>query len=128
MTTDAKKALVVPKPDGERLATLFTKIGSGDIKIPTFQRRASVWNNDQVIDLLDSVLNGYPIGSLLFWLTNTRLKSERNVGGFSLPETPERYPRNYVLDGQQRLTALYAVLNHSPEDMDSRFQVSLRSS
>ena len=37
---------------------------------------------EQVIDLLDSVLKGYPIGSLLFWLTNTRLRSERNIGGF----------------------------------------------
>ena len=76
-----------------------------------------------MIDLLDSILKGYPIGSLLFWLTNTQLKSERNIGGFQLPDTPEKYPRNYVLDGQQRLTSLYAVLTRTPESLDARFQV-----
>jgi hypothetical protein len=39
------------------------------------------------------------------------MKSERDIGGFELPKTPEKYPRNYVLDGQQRLTTIYGVLN-----------------
>lgn len=37
------------------------------------------------------------------------------MGGFSLPETPEDYPVNYILDGQQRLTTLYGVF-HSDEN------------
>ena len=40
-----------------------------------------------------------------------------------MPDTPEQYPRNYILDGQQRLTALYAVLNYPPERLDDRFKV-----
>ena len=123
MTSELTATPIVPKPEGERIANLITRINQGDIKIPTFQRRPSVWSNDQVMDLLDSILKGYPIGSLLFWLTNTQLKSERNIGGFQLPDTPEKYPRNYVLDGQQRLTSLYAVLTKTPETLDSRFQV-----
>ncbi len=123
MTTQQATTAIAPKPEGARIANLIPRINQGDIKIPTFQRRPSVWTNDQVIDLLDSVLQGYPIGSFLFWLTDTRLNSERNIGGFELPETPEKYPRNYVLDGQQRLTALYAVLTRAPESLDPRFQV-----
>lgn len=43
------------------------------------------------------------------WSTREELKHERNVGGFALPNTPEDYPVNYILDGQQRLTTLYGV-------------------
>jgi hypothetical protein len=38
------------------------------------------------------------------------MTEERDLGGFELPPTPEQYPRNYVLDGQQRLTSIYGVL------------------
>jgi len=123
MSSAPAETPIVPKPQGERIASLIARIDQGDIKIPTFQRRPSVWSNEQVIDLLDSILKGYPVGSLLFWLTNTQLKSERNIGGFVLPDTPEKYPRNYVLDGQQRLTSLYAVLTRAPESLDPRFRV-----
>ncbi len=90
--------------------------------MPTFQR-PQVWNISQVIDFLDSVYRRYPVGSLLFWLTTSSLQSERNLGGFRLPETPERFPRNYVLDGQQRLTALYALLTQDPTRAEDRFKV-----
>lgn len=99
-----------PEPKIERIYNLVNRIQSGDVKIPKFQR-SFVWTEEQVIRLLESIYQGYPIGSLLFWLTEQPMKSERNIGGFDLPETPERYPRNYVLDGQQRLTTIYGVLN-----------------
>ncbi|MCH8974034.1 MAG: DUF262 domain-containing protein [Chloroflexi bacterium] len=124
MTTKPPRiASIVPTPEGVRLASLLARVTSGDIKIPTFQRRPTVWNIDQVLDLFDSIMNGYPIGSLLFWLTHTALSSERNLGGFDLPDTPEKYPRNYVLDGQQRLTAIFAVITRQPENLDTRFKL-----
>jgi hypothetical protein len=86
----------------------------GNIKIPVFQRQY-IWADEQIISLLDSIYRGYPVGSLLLWSTREELKHERNVGGFSLPETPEDYPVNYILDGQQRLTTLYGVF-HSDEN------------
>ena len=122
MTSEQLRPPRAPRPEPERLSALVARVDQGDIKLPTFQRR-QVWNIGQVIDLLDSVNQGYPIGSLLMWQTHTRLKSERNIGGFLLPETPELYPRNYVLDGQQRLTALYAVLKHHPDRLHERFRV-----
>lgn len=99
-----------PEPKIERIANLVHRIQNGDIKIPKFQR-GFVWDEDQIIKLLESIYEGYPIGSLLFWLSDKPMRSERDIGGFELPKTPDKYPRNYVLDGQQRLTTIYGVLN-----------------
>lgn len=99
-----------PQPTIERISSLTSRIQIGDIKIPKFQR-GFIWKNQQVLTLLESIYEGYPIGSLLFWLTNEKMKSEKDIGGFDLPPTPDIYPRNYVLDGQQRLTSIYGVLN-----------------
>ena len=111
-----------PNPVSERIAALIRRIDQGDIKLPTFQR-PQVWDVGQAVDLLDSINRGYPVGSLLFWLTGHQLGAERDIGGFELPETPERYPRNYVLDGQQRLTTLYAVLKHPASQLEERLRV-----
>tara|TARA_R110002096_G_scaffold65831_1_gene160166 strand:+ start:929 stop:2500 length:1572 start_codon:yes stop_codon:yes gene_type:complete len=101
-------------PSSPRLASLLSDVERGNIKIPVFQRQY-IWSDEQIISLLDSIYRGYPVGSLLLWSTKEELKHERNVGGFSLPETPEDYPVNYILDGQQRLTTLYGVF-HSDEN------------
>jgi hypothetical protein len=119
---DVRQTIRAPRPEPERISALIQRIDEGDIKLPTFQR-PQVWNVSQAIDLLDSVNRGYPVGSLLFWLTSHHLRSERNIGGFALPETPEKYPRNYVLDGQQRLTTLYAVLTRHPSQLEERLRV-----
>lgn len=97
-------------PANPRLGSLLSDVSRGNIKIPAFQRHY-VWKDEQIMSLLDSIYHGYPVGSLLLWSTKEALKHERNVGGFSLPETPEDYPVNYLLDGQQRLTTLYGVFN-----------------
>jgi hypothetical protein len=113
-------------PTNPRLASLLTDVDKGNIKIPVFQREF-VWTDEQIMSLLDSIYRGYPVGSLLLWATKERLKHERNVGGFRLPETPEDYPVNYVLDGQQRLTTLYGVFNSDAatddHELASRFAV-----
>ena len=114
-------------PTNPRLASLLTEIDRGNIKIPVFQREY-VWNDEQIMSLLDSIYRGYPVGSVLLWSTKEALNHERNVGGFSLPTTPEDYPVNYVLDGQQRLTTLYGVFNSDAPTADPglayRFDVS----
>ena len=100
-----------PKAEPERLNRLVERINAGEIKIPKFQR-GFVWRRPDILDLLESILQGYPIGSLLFWRTEQKLKSERDIEGFALPPTPDKYPTNYVLDGQQRLTTIYGALNY----------------
>ncbi|HZH38994.1 MAG TPA: DUF262 domain-containing protein, partial [Bacillales bacterium] len=54
------------KPDTIYLGELLDDIAAGKYKIPVFQRDF-VWKQSQMIDLFDSILKGYPIGSLLFW-------------------------------------------------------------
>lgn len=113
-------------PSNPRIASLLSDVTKGNIKIPVFQREF-VWDDNQIMSLLDSIYRGYPVGSLLLWSTKLRLTHERNVGGFRLPETPEDYPVHYVLDGQQRLTTLYGVFHSDAEteneDLALRFSV-----
>lgn len=97
-----------PTVQGERIKKLMERVEDGDVKIPKFQRNF-VWKQKRIINLLDSIYKGYPIGSLLFWCTKTKLKGERNIGGYELINTKDSYPTNYILDGQQRLTTIYSV-------------------
>lgn len=74
---------------------------------------------DQVIELLDSIFNDYPIGSVLLWETNEELPSIRNVGGVKLPSINAEYPINYILDGQQRVTSLFGVFCSELENQNN---------
>ena len=58
---------------------------------------------------MDTIYKDYPFGALLFWRTNEKLKVERDLGPFKLPEPKADYPIDYVLDGQQRITSVYAT-------------------
>lgn len=95
--------------DTTYIKNLTDDIKKGEIKIPQFQRKF-VWKEQQALDLLDSIANNYPIGSLLLWRTSTKLATERNIGDFKLPETDDLTPTDYVLDGQQRITVIYSCL------------------
>lgn len=114
-------------PSNPRIASLIADVERGSLKIPVFQREY-VWKDEQIMSLLDSIYQGYPVGSLLLWSTKEQLENGRGVGGFALPDTPEDYPVNYVLDGQQRLTTLYGVFNSDAKtndrDLAQRFDVS----
>ena len=99
----------LPQPSSQNYDALVNDISSGNIKIPQFQRKF-VWNKNQSANLLDSIIKGYPIGTFIFWKTREELRSVRNVGDLELPPpTPGNFV-SYVLDGQQRLTSLYATL------------------
>jgi len=114
-------------PSNPRIAALLGDVTKGNIKIPVFQREF-VWGDEQIMSLLDSIYRGFPVGSILLWSTKERLQHERNVGGFKLPDTPEDYPVQYVLDGQQRLTTLYGVFHSdaatSDAELADRFSVA----
>ena len=99
----------------ELISALISGINKGEVKIPKFQR-AFVWKEVQALNLLDSIANNYPVGSLLLWRTKERLLAERNIGEFSLPSTDDMDPTDYVLDGQQRLTVIYSCLGAKEKD------------
>ena len=98
----------------EKIDNLINRIKSGDIRIPAFQR-SFVWKQNQVIELLDSIISNFPIGSVLLWSSTEKLNHTRNIAGFLIPETSEEYPVNYVLDGQQRISSIYAVFSKDIE-------------
>ena len=98
-----------PIPGTLQYNTLIANIEQGIVKIPQFQRKF-VWSIEQTAKLLDSILKGYPIGSFILWETKERLRSIRDIGNIQLPEPPEGYIVQYVLDGQQRMTSLYVSM------------------
>ena len=99
------------KPDKMGFGELMLNIQNGKIRIPDFQREF-VWELSQIISLLDSIYHHYPIGSFLFWETDDDIQAYRRVGEVELRHDQERAVQ-YVLDGQQRLTSLFASLEQA---------------
>jgi hypothetical protein len=97
-----------PKPDSKKYSDLISEIQKGIIKIPKFQREF-VWSIDKTAQLLDSILKGYPIGTFILWQTDERINDIKNIGNLKIPPTPDGTKVQYVLDGQQRITSLYAA-------------------
>ena len=92
------------------MSRLADRVLTGEIVLPKYQR-AFVWGPHQVLELLDSVLRNYPIGSLLLWETTEQLASEQTVAGLAVdPPRPGR-PIRYILDGQQRLASVIGALH-----------------
>lgn len=101
--------MILPVPSHSNYSTLLADIARGQIKIPQFQRDF-VWSVQKSAALLDSIIKGYPIGTFIFWNTKERLRTVRNLGGADLPDAKDGETISFVLDGQQRLTSLYAAL------------------
>jgi hypothetical protein len=89
---------------GYLLSHLIEDIKVGRIGLPDIQR-PFVWSSAKARDLLDSMYRGYPIGTLMFWETGAEVGT-RQIG----LEESDRAPQLLVVDGQQRLTSLFAVL------------------
>jgi hypothetical protein len=90
---------------GQRsIASLISDIERGVIALPDLQR-PFVWEDTKVRDLLDSLFVGFPVGTLVFWHTSNE-KDARALGA----ERSGLRATTLVIDGQQRLTSLYAVM------------------
>ena len=86
------------------LSGLLHYIDIGDIGLPDIQR-PFVWPNTKVRDLFDSMYRGFPVGYLLFW-SNASIVNTRSIG---TEDKQHDIPNLLIVDGQQRLTSLYAV-------------------
>jgi len=118
---------------------LLSQVDHDDIVLPAMQR-PFVWKEDRIYRLIDSLLRGFPIGAVILWKTGTIQRFRRLPRDIDT-ETPEIFTfetsvdtsnRYLVLDGQQRLTSLFAafkgtynhkrlfidVLSGSSEDKD----------
>lgn len=113
---DISTAQTVVRPEVNYLTDVLDDISKGTLRVPRFQR-PFVWKLEAMIDLFDSILKGYPIGSLLFWKTGTRRYETFDfVGNRNIP-TNTQLPINYILDGHQRLSTLFGVLSSDKDNI-----------
>jgi len=91
-----------------QLSHLLQEIRHGSLALPEMQR-PFVWNNAKVRDLFDSMYRGFPVGTLLLWKTGAK-PGTRQIG----VDYKARIPELLIVDGQQRLTSMYAVMTATP--------------
>jgi hypothetical protein len=84
--------------------------------IPEFQRNF-VWTPQKVRDLVDSLWRGYPVGSFLVWYSQDDVEPKT--------EEDEASPGAWVVDGQQRTTALCLLLGRKPYWWDADWNKAL---
>lgn len=112
------------KEVGYSLSKLIDDIEMGDIGLPDIQR-PFVWKNAKVRDLFDSMYRGYPVGYLLFWENQVGEKTKL-IG----TNNHQKIPQLLIVDGQQRMTSLYAVMkgiavvreNYESENIEIAFR------
>lgn len=92
------------KEVGYNLGSLLDSIDMGIIGLPEIQR-PFVWKNAKGRDLFDSIYRGYPVGYLLLW-QNANVEDSKGIG----VDGKQKNPSLLIVDGQQRLTSLYAVV------------------
>lgn len=95
------------EPVNRTVENLISDIIEGSIGLPDLQR-PFVWRDSDVRDLLDSMLHGYPIGYCILWEAPD--DQEDKKASIGLNSKAYSAPKDLVIDGQQRLTALTSAL------------------
>jgi len=93
---------------GYTLGALMDAVAMGTIGLPDIQR-PFVWKNAKVRNLFDSMYRGYPVGYLLLW-ENANVEDSKTIGAGD----KQKVPSLLIVDGQQRLTSLFAVVKGVP--------------
>ena len=110
---------------------ILNRINSRKVFLPAIQRKY-VWDDMQVVKLMDSIMLGYPIGTFLFWKVKKKVVNDKKYSMYEFIKdyhqrdmcnnlnAPEPFLYESedeaiwaVLDGQQRLTSLYIALQGS---------------
>lgn len=89
-----------------KVGELLSDVSSGRIGLPDLQR-PFVWSDSKVRNLLDSMLKGFPIGYIMLWESPSDFDNKSQIGTNNKDFIQ---PRDLVIDGQQRLTALLAAI------------------
>lgn len=90
-----------------KVGDLVKDVRNGRIGLPDLQR-PFVWKDNKVRELFDSMLKGYPIGYIMLWESPSDYESKKSSIGDNQKTYDE--PKELVIDGQQRLTALVAAM------------------
>lgn len=97
------------EPKVESLPAVLEKLRQATLEVPRFQR-PFVWDASKQLELLRSVRDGLPIGSLMIWQTlSTAVTASDQLGDRRLPRSNAPI-HSYLLDGQQRMATLYGAL------------------
>ena len=88
------------------LRELLGNVHSGRLGLPDLQR-PFVWQNSKIKNLYDSLIKGFPIGTIMIWEAPSTYTKTKQIGT-DIKSRP--YVQDIVIDGQQRLTALYATM------------------
>ena len=115
--SDSKRSRTEVTPEVVFLGKLVERIAMGKIRVPKFQR-AFVWKQTDLHTLLDSILRGFPIGSILVWDTEEPVESTTHIGPLEIPSGPGGTV-GYLLDGQQRVSTLVGTLRLT-DDMPAK--------
>jgi len=86
------------KVDKEKIGTLIEELETGKYFLPSFQRQY-VWDEDNIKDLIDSIVNNYPIGTIILWKPSNTSISE--IDPFSRP----------LIDTNKKSTGASALCN-----------------
>lgn len=112
----------MPKFVSESITSLVNKLTNTDERfvLPSLQR-PYVWKEKQIFKLFDSIMQSYPLGSLLVWKTKKQIVSRELKKNWSkkgqqangpMPDSKSKY---MILDGQQRLQSLLIGLRGTHE-------------
>jgi hypothetical protein len=91
------------KPVSGEISQLIGDIDLGKLALPELQR-PFVWQKTDVRDLFDSMYRGFPVGYFMLW--NAAQVDAKLIGA----DRKQHTPTEFIVDGQQRLTSLYAVM------------------
>ncbi|MFK7949196.1 MAG: DUF262 domain-containing protein, partial [Saprospiraceae bacterium] len=98
------------EPKVIRLIYFMDMIKKGQIKIPSF-KRDYIWTNKQKVELFESIISEYPIGTILLWKPEQKFKINNELGPFIIDKiSPNGF--FYILDGFQRLSTLFGCLTN----------------
>lgn len=86
-----------------QVGQLVSGVEQGSISLPDLQR-PFVWPATKVRDLFDSMYKGYPVGALMFWDVPEDGATRKISTGTGLSA------QHQIIDGQQRLTSLFATM------------------
>ena len=91
-----------------KVGDLVRDVRNGKIGLPDLQR-PFVWKDNKVRELYDSMLKGYPIGYIMLWESPADYDEKKSSIG-AKDDKIYKEPKELVIDGQQRLTALVASM------------------
>ncbi|HHT9126483.1 MAG TPA: GmrSD restriction endonuclease domain-containing protein [Candidatus Brocadiia bacterium] len=99
--------------DKKPIEDLIPDLESGKYLLPSFQRQY-IWGEDDIKYLIDSIINNYPIGTVILWKPSNTSASQIDPFSRPLLDLNERKHSEifYVIDGQQRLTSLLLLFNN----------------